>query len=151
MVPARLFTLSLTVFLLALAGCGSGHRTVTKAEYEVQLAASSQAIRVAGQELGKSRTVADLSGGVSGFQKALRDGQKRLNRLEPPANARTANNHLAHAFGDLADALETVKSADTMVKAQRDLGLIGSSTAIKEGQAAIAELKRLGYTGAAAP
>jgi hypothetical protein len=151
MLPARLFALSLTVLLFAVSGCGSRQRTVTKAEYQAQLAASSQAIRAAGQELGKSRTVADLNGGVSAFQNALRAGEKRLNRLEPPADARAANKHLAHAFGDLADALESVKSADTMVKAQLALGRIGNSTAIKEGQAAIAELNRLGYSGAAAP
>ncbi len=145
MISTRTFVLWLAAVVLGLAGCGSGSKTVTKAEYQSQLAKSGQAVTLAGQQLGKSLTVSDFDGAIVGLQTALRDSEKKLNGLEPPANARAANEHLAVAFGDLADALESVKAADTMVKARQALGLVGKSAAIKRGQAAIGELSRLGY------
>ena len=104
MIPARLFALSLAAFLVALAGCGSSPKTVTKAQYKAQLTKSGQAITIAGQQLGKVITIAEFNGAVSDLQKALRDGEKNLKDLQPPANTRAPNKQLAQAFGDLADA-----------------------------------------------
>lgn len=115
MIAARVFALSLASLLLPLSGCGSTLRNVTKTEYEVQLAATGEGIRIAGQDLGRALTVADLDGGVAGLQKA-----------------------------------ESVKAADTMLAARQILGRVGRSAAIKEGQAALRELNRLGYEGCAA-
>ena len=152
MVPARLFAVSLAALLVALAGCGSSPKTVTKAQYQAQLAKSGQAITVAGQQLGKVITIAEFNGAVTDLQKALRDGEKTLNGLEPPENARAANKKLAKAFGDLADALEKVKEARrvSIVKARQALGDLGNTDAIKEGRAAIQELNKLGYAASGA-
>jgi major membrane immunogen (membrane-anchored lipoprotein) len=147
MMSARLFALTLAALLLALAGCGSSPKTVTKAEYQAQLQKSGQAITVAGQQLGKVITIAEFNGAVTDLQEALRDGDKKLSGLQPPANARAANKRLAQAFGDLADALEPVKEARrvSIVKAREALGKLGQTQAIKEGRTAIQELNRLGY------
>jgi hypothetical protein len=146
--PARFFALSLLALLVAVAGCGSSPKTVTKAQYQAQLAKSGQAITIAGQRLGKVITIADFNGAVSDLQKALRDGEKNLKGLQPPANTRAANKQLAQAFGDLADALEPVKEARrvSIVKARDALGKLGESAAIKNGQAAIVQLNNLGYS-----
>jgi len=146
--PARLFALSLVALLVALAGCGSSPRTVTKAQYQAQLAKSGQAITIAGQQLGKVITIADFNGAVSDLQQALRDGEKNLKGFQPPANARAANKRLAQAFGDLADALEAVKEARrvSIVKAREALGKLGESAAIKNGRTAIQKLNQLGYS-----
>ena len=146
--PVRLFALSLAVLLVALAGCGSSPKTVTKAQYQAQLVKSGQAITIAGQQLGKVITIAGFNGAVSDLQKALRDGEKNLKGLQPPANTRAANKQLAQAFGDLADALEPVKEARrvSIVKAREALGKLGKSAAIKNGQAAIVQLNNLGYS-----
>lgn len=143
----RLFALSLAALLLVLAGCGSSPKTVTKAQYQAQLAKSGQAITIAGQQLGKVITIAEFNSAVSDLQKALRDGKKNLNGLQPPANARAANKQLAQAFGDLADALEAVKEARrvSIVKAREALAKLGGSAAIKNGRAAITQLNKLGY------
>ena len=154
MIAARMFALSLAALLLALAGCGSSPKTVTKAQYQARLAKSGQAITDAGQQLGKSITIPAFNGAVTDLQKALRDGEKTLKGLQPPANARAANERLAQAFGALADALEPVKEARrvSIVKARQALGQLGKSAAIKDGRAAISELNRLGYaTGGATP
>jgi hypothetical protein len=145
--PARLLALSLAALLLALTGCGSSPKTVTKAQYQAQLTKSGQAITIAGQQLGKVITIADFNGAVSDLQQALRDGEKNLNGLEPPQNTRVANEQLAQAFGDLADALEPVKEARrvSIVKAREALGKLGGSAAIKNGRAAIQKLNQLGY------
>ena len=145
--PARLFALSLAALLVVVAGCGSSPKTVTKAQYQAQLAKSGQAITIAGQQLGKVITIADFNGAVSDLQKALRDGEKSLKGLQPPANARAANKRLAQAFGDLADALEAVKEARrvSIVKAREALAKLGGSAAIKDGRAAIRKLNQLGY------
>jgi hypothetical protein len=145
--PARLFVLSLVALLVALAGCGSSPKTVTKAQYQAQLTKSGQAITIAGQQLGKVITIADFNGAVSDLQKALRDGKKNLEGLEPPANTRAANKQLAQAFGDLADGLEPVKEARrvSIVKAREALGKLGESAAIKNGRTAIQKLNQLGY------
>ncbi len=146
--PARLLALSLVALLVVVAGCGSSPKTVTKAQYQAQLAKSGQAITIAGQQLAKVVTIADFNGAVSDLQKALRDGEKNLKGLQPPANTRTANKQLAQAFGDLADALEPVKEARrvSIVKAREVLGKLGKSAAIKNGQAAIIQLNNLGYS-----
>ena len=147
MIPARLFALSLAAFLVALAGCGSSPKTVTKAQYQAQLTKSGQAITIAGQQLGKVITIAEFNGAVSDLQKALRDGEKNLKDLQPPKNTRAPNKQLAQAFGDLADALEAVKEARrvSIVKARDALGKLGGSAAIKNGRAAIQKLNQLGY------
>jgi hypothetical protein len=151
MIRARLFTLSLAVLLVALAGCGSSPKTVTKAQYQTELAKTGEAVTVAGQQVGKVITIAEFNGAVSDLQKALRDGEKTLNGLEPPANARAANKQLAQAFGDLADALERVKEARrvSIVKARQALADLGKTDAIKQGRAAIQELNKLGYAASA--
>jgi len=145
---ARLFALSLAALLVVAAGCGSSPKTVNKAQYEAQLAKSGQAIAIAGQQLARVITIADFNGAVSDLQKALRDGEKNLNGLQPPANTRAANKQLAQAFGDLADALEPVKEARrvSIVKAREALAKLGGSAASKNGQAAITELNNLGYS-----
>jgi hypothetical protein len=145
--PARLFALSLVALLVVVAGCGSNPKTVTKEQYQSQLAKSGQAITIAGQQLGKVITIAEFNGAVSDLQKALRDGEKNLKGVQPPANARAANKRLAQAFGDLADALEAVKEARrvSIVKAREALAKLGGSAAIKDGRAAIRKLNQLGY------
>ena len=150
--PARLFALSLVALLVGLAGCGSSPKTVTKAQYQAQLAKSGQAVTIAGQQLGKVITISEFNSAVTDLQKALRDGEKNLKGLQPPANARAANKRLAQAFGDLADALEAVKEARrvSIVKARQALGDLGKTEAIKEGRAAIEELDRLGYSASGA-
>jgi hypothetical protein len=152
MIPARLFALSLAALLLALTGCGSSPKTVTKAQYQTRLAKAGQAVTIAGQQVGKVITIAEFNGAVSDLQKALRDGEKTLNGLEPPANARAANKKLAKAFGDLADELDKVKEARrvSIVKARQALGALGKTDAIKQGRAAIQELNNLGYAASGA-
>jgi hypothetical protein len=148
MSPARTFGLCLAALVFAVAGCGgSSPKPVTKAQYQAELAKSGQAVTLAGQQLGKSITITDFNGAVSDLQKALRDGKKNLEGVQPPANARAANKHLAQAFGDLADALEPVKDARrvSIVKARQALAALGKTDAIKEGRSAIRELNRLGY------
>jgi hypothetical protein len=150
--PVRILALSLVASLVVLAGCGSSPKTVTKAQYQEQLSKSGQAVTIAGQQLGKVITIAEFNSAVTDLQKALRDGEKNLNGLQPPANARAANKRLARAFGDLADALEPVKEARrvSIVKARQALGELGKTDAIKEGRAAIKELDRLGYSASGA-
>jgi hypothetical protein len=150
--PVRILALSLVASLVVLAGCGSSPQTVTKAQYQEQLSKSGQAVTIAGQQLGKVITIAEFNSAVTDLQKALRDGEKNLNGLQPPANARAANKRLARAFGDLADALEAVKEARrvSIVKARQALGELGKTDAIKEGRAAIKELDRLGYSASGA-
>jgi hypothetical protein len=149
---ARLFALSLAALLLTLAGCGSNPKAVTKEQYQTQLAQAGQAVTVAGQQVGKVITIAGFNSAVTDLQKALRDGEKTLNGLEPPANARAANKKLANAFGDLADALENVKEARrvSIVKARQALAELGKTDAIKQGRAAIQELNNLGYAASGA-
>ena len=109
---------------------------MTKAQYQTQLAKSGQAITIAGQQLGKVITIAEFNGAVSDLQKALRDGEKNLKGLQPPANARAANKRLAQAFGDLADALEAVKEARrvSIVKARQALAKLGGTDCDQERQ-----------------
>jgi hypothetical protein len=152
MIPARLFALSLAALLLALAGCGSSPKPVTKAQYQTELMKAGQAVTLAGQQVGKVITIAEFNGAVTDLQKALRDGEKTLSGIEPPENARAANKKLAKAFGDLADALEKVKEARrvSIVQAREAMGELGKTDAIKEGRAAILELNNLGYAAEAA-
>ena len=80
MIPARLFALSLAALLVALAGCGSSPKPVTKAQYQAQLAKAGQAVTLAGQQVGKEITIAEFNRAVTDLQKALRDGEKNPQR-----------------------------------------------------------------------
>jgi multidrug resistance efflux pump len=72
MISARLCALSVATLLLALAGCGSSLKAVTKAQYEAELASFGRAVTLADQQLGKSTTAADFSGAVANLQKVPR-------------------------------------------------------------------------------
>ena len=100
-----------------------------------------------GNERPLDKTIAEFNGAVSDLQKALRDGEKNLKGLQPPADTQAPNKQLAQAFGDLADALEAVKEARrvSIMKAREELAKLGGSAAIKNGRAAIQKLHQLGY------
>jgi hypothetical protein len=154
MTCARLVTVCLLATLVALAGCGSSTREVTKAEYQKELDRIGKVAADAGSELGRSIDIATFNGNVDKFQDTLRDAAGDLDGLEPPPNVRDVNDRLADSFRDFADELEPVKEArrKSIFKARDALAKVAASDAVKEARAAIGELKRKGYdTGALSP
>jgi hypothetical protein len=146
MVRARALVLCL-VALVAVTGCGSSPKKVTKAQYQAKLDTVGADLGRAGSQVGKAIDIATFNRDVETFQTHLREAVKELKGVEPPPNAQAANTMLANAFHDLADDLEPVKDArrESIVKARAALLKVSKSQAIKDGRDAVKKLNRLGY------
>jgi hypothetical protein len=137
-----LFVVSITV-----AGCGSSPREVTKAQYQEELTRLGTNLTKLGSEVGRSIDIATFNQNIKDLQDGLDDAAHDLDGLDPPANVRNANERLANAFSEFSDRLEAVKEArrQSIFKARDELRRVSRSEAIREGRAAVRELKREGY------
>ena len=137
-----LFAVSITV-----AGCGSNPREVTKAQYQEELTRLGTNLTNLGSEVGRSIDIATFNQNIKDLQDGLDDAAHDLDGLDPPANVRNANERLANAFSEFSDRLETVKEArrQSIFKARDELRSASRSEAIREGRAAVRELKSKGY------
>jgi hypothetical protein len=140
--------LSLVALVAVVAGCGSKPKVVTKAQYQKELQRTGTELTALGSELGKSIDVATFNGNVDKFKDGLDKASKDLKKLKPPANVEAANKRLADSFRELSKQLDAVKEArrQSIFKARDALGVVGRSKAIKDGRAAIQELKSKGYS-----
>ena len=147
MIRLRASVLCFLALALAVAGCGSAPKPVTKAEYQNRLQEVGADLTAAGSQLGKSIDIATFNQSVANFQKHLRDASKKLNGLKPPPDSREANKLLASSFHDLADELEPLKAArrKSITVARETLAKIGKSQAVADGRKAITKLRTLGY------
>jgi hypothetical protein len=137
-----LFAVSITV-----AGCGSNPREVTRAQYQEELTRLGTNLTNLGSEVGRSIDIATFNQNIKDLQDGLDDAAHDLDGLDPPANVRNANERLANAFSEFSDRLEAVKEArrQSIFKARDELRRVSRSEAIREGRAAVRELKRKGY------
>jgi hypothetical protein len=144
-------TRALLILLLSLcfvlAGCGSSPREVTKAQYQQELTRLGTNLTNLGSELGRSIDIATFNQNVQDLQDGLDDAAHDLNGLKPPANVQDANDRLATAFSEFSDRLEAVKEArrESIFKARDELRRVSTSAPIRDGRAAVRELKRNGY------
>jgi hypothetical protein len=147
MARTRVLMLCFLALSVALAGCGSSPREVTKSQYEKELERIGKAASDAGSELGRSIDIATFNGNVGKFQDTLRDAAGDLDGLEPPPNVRDVNEQLAGSLRDFADELEAVKEARrrSIFKARDALGQVARSDSVKDARAAIRELRQKGY------
>ena len=147
MITLRASVLCVLALTLAVAGCGSAPKPVTKKEYQTQLQEVGADLTAAGSQLGKSIDIATFNQSVASFQKHLRDASKKLNGLKPPPNSREVNKLLADSFKGLADELEPVKEArrKSITAARETLAKIAKSKPVAQGRDAITKLQKLGY------
>jgi len=143
----RPFAVAVCLCLLVFAGCGSSAKTVSKAAYQAELQKLGTDLTDAGSALGKAIDTATFNRNVQTLQDHLRAASHELRGLRPPQNVRSVNDKLAKALREFADVLEPVKEArrQSIVKARDALAAVGRSSAVKDGRAAIEELKRKGY------
>ena len=132
---------------LALAGCGSSSKTVSKAEHQRELQRIGQDLTDAGSELGRSIDIATFNGNVDKLRDQLEESADELRGLEPPADAQAANKRLADALDDFADELEAVKEArrQSIFKARDALQRVSQSDPVRQARAATRALKQKGY------
>src|SRR6185437_4778130 len=100
MIRVRALVLCL-VALVAVTGCGSSPKKVTKAQYQAKLDTVGADLGRAGSQVGKAIDIATFNRDVENFQTHLRDAVKELKGVEPPPNAQEANTMLLNAFHDL--------------------------------------------------
>jgi hypothetical protein len=143
----RALLLVLLPLCAALVACGSSPREVTKAEYQAELTRLGTNLTNLGSEVGRSIDIATFNQNVQDLQDGLDDAAHDLKGLKPPENVRDANDRLANAFSEFSDRLEAVKEArrESIFKARDELRRVSTSAPIKEGRAAVRELKRKGY------
>jgi hypothetical protein len=143
----RALPLFLVAVSLALVGCGSNPREVTKEQYQQELTRLGTNLTNLGSEVGRSIDIATFNQNVQDLQDGLDDAAHDLDGLDPPPNVRDANERLADAFSEFSDRLEAVKDArrKSIFKARDELQRVSRSAPIREGRAAVRELKREGY------
>jgi hypothetical protein len=143
----RALPLVLLAVCIAVAGCGSNPREVTKAQYQEELTRLGTNLTNLGSEVGRSIDIATFNQNIQDLQDGLDDAAHDLDGLDPPPNVRNANERLADAFSEFSDGLEAVKEArrQSIFTARDELQRVSSSAPIKEGRAAVRELKRKGY------
>jgi hypothetical protein len=143
----RVLLLLLFAVSISVAGCGSNPREVTKAQYQEELTRLGTNLTNLGSEVGRSIDIATFNQNIKDLQDGLDDAAHDLDGLDPPANVRNANERLANAFSEFSDRLEAVKEArrQSIFKARDELRRVSRSEAIREGRAAVRELKREGY------
>jgi hypothetical protein len=141
-------SLLVLVSALALAGCGSAPKDVTKAQYEQHLQAIGDNLYTSANSLGQSTATGVFNENVQKLQDAIDDGASDLNGLRPPgAEAQAANKRLVHAYRDLADEFDKVKDArrESYPKAIVALKAVQRSEPAKESIRAAAQLRKLGF------
>ena len=143
----RALLLLLLCLSVVIAGCGSSPREVTKAQYQQELTRLGTNLTNLGSEVGRSIDIATFNQNVQDLQDGLDDASHDLKGLKPPANVRDANDRLATAFSEFSDRLEAVKEArrQSIFKARDELRRVSTSAPIKEGRAAVHELRQQGY------
>ena len=141
-----------------VAGCGGGSTTTTlsKSDYVAQLSAENQKVGQGTQALrialdSPSRTPAQVASALESFADVLQGVSDELAALEPPANAKSANQLVAKGFQDeatdtrqLADKARAAKSGPEAVAL---LNHAGTSAGGKEVDQALKQLHALGYSG----
>ena len=142
---SRLLVLGLVA--LTLSACGSSPKVVTKAQYEREVQRLGQDLTDAGSQLGQSIDIATFNGNVDNLKEHLQDAADDLHGMQPPENARAANDRLADALDGFADQLDDVKEArrQSIFKARDALEKVSRSEPVREARAATRELERLGY------
>jgi hypothetical protein len=144
----RRASLLLLLFAVALAGCGSAPKDVTKAQYEQHLQTIGNNLYLAANNLGQSTATGVFNGNVQKLQDTIDDGASDLNGLRPPgADAQAANKRLVHAYRALADEFDKVKDArrDSYPKAIVALKAVQRSEPANESIRAAAQLRKLGF------
>jgi enamine deaminase RidA (YjgF/YER057c/UK114 family) len=143
----RAVALLAAVLALVVTGCGSKPKPVTKAQYEAELQTLGQDLTRAGSSIGHHIDISGFNQDIANFQDHLRAAAKDLHGVKPPANAQAANKRLADSFDELADDFEPVKDArrKSIVEAGKAADIVRKSAAVKNGRAAIDELKAKGY------
>ena len=143
----RALPLLVVALTIVVAGCGSNPQEVTKAEYQETLTRLGTKLTNLGSEVGRAIDIATFNQNIEDLQSGLDDAAHELDGLQPPANVQSANERLANAFSEFSDRLEAVKEArrQSIFKARDELQRVSRSAPIREGRAAVRELKRKGY------
>jgi len=147
---------------LALAGCGgsggttarTGSGRLSKAAYRSRLAKVAREARAAqaavGKAAAKAKTVGDVQTALRAFAAAYDRLGNQVASLKAPRDAEAANAELAR--GEHDDAAETraivpkLSKFKTVQQAFGYLQQVGHTKGGTEQDAALATLKRLGYT-----
>lgn len=161
--------------LVAGAGCGGddGADALTRDAYQAEVIAAGEQVAAQFEEIAiearslstseisslddSSAVFQDLADVVAGGEGELRSFAERLDGLEPPDDARTANDELVEGFTQLADDFAELGAAleegeiSQVTELAGQLEAIASSEAGATIQSAIDELEATGYSFDAEP
>ena len=156
---AALISLALCSLAVGVAGCGGGGgnggtSTVSKAEYQSELKKVSQeagaahgAVEAAAPQ---ARTIAQVQAVLRRYATAEDKLGSDISNLKVPSDARSANAELAQAQHDDASAIRTILPKLAKFKSVQQaiayLQSVGNTKGGQEGNDALTQLKKLGYT-----
>ena len=140
--------------VILLSACGGGSKELSASDYRAKLATLGKEVTTAQagiQQALKAKTVADLSARLKAFADAESRIGTEVGKLNPPKDAKTANEELAKGQRDIATAIRNLATqVGKAASVQAGLKLLEQDQAAgSAGQAvdhAIAALKKLGYS-----
>jgi hypothetical protein len=141
-------------FAAGLAGCGGGTE-VSKAEYRSELAKISSQADAAHSDVQRTaptaKTVADVQQVLRRFAAAEDRIGDEVAKLKTPSDAKAANAELARGEHDDADEIRALlpklAKFDSIPQVYAYLQRVSRTKGGQEEDAALAKLKKLGYTG----
>ena len=155
----RITTAGAVAVCLGLAACGSSNSSttttaLTPAQYTAFLQRLSQRENQAHQALDQhlhSQSAAEIEAALKAFADDQAGAATQVADVTPPANAKAANDALEKAFKDIGASIQAVvaqvaNASSGQAAIKQIQAAKGPQQAGQELDAALAELKKLGYT-----
>ena len=153
---AALICLAICSLAVGLAGCGGGggSNTVSKSEYRSELTKVSKdagaAHGVVEASAPRAKTIPQVQAVLRQYAAAEDKLGNEITNLNVPADARSANAELARAQHDDATAIRAIlpklAKFSSAQQAFAYLQTVGNTRGAQEGNDALRQLKKLGYT-----
>lgn len=151
----RIFALTALLAAFLVAGCG-GNDQLSKEEYIKELksvgTALSQSFNSLGESASDTKDTKALGSKFTDAAESLHKASDQVSDLNPPENAKTANEKLAQGLDAMANEFEAVGEAASKAGSGASAALltkiqkISSSEGIAKVSQAVTELQKQGYS-----
>ena len=151
---SRILALTALLAAFVVAGCGGGDQ-LTKDEYIKELNSAGKALSTSFNSLGEgisdTKDTKGLGAKFTEASNALRKASDQIGDINPPDDAKDANDKLAGGLGKMADSFDEVGKASSSSNASQSAALLtkinklATSDGIKQVTEAINSLKTKGY------
>jgi len=127
-----------------LAGCGSGAKALSKADYDKQMTAIGKSFAADLNPLATANTAQEAQFALTKVQGELAAADKSLGAIRPPAPIKADHARLVAAMGEFGSELGSV-IAKLKTGDMKALSSVGSLKGLKEIESAVQVIGKAGY------